>query len=65
MALPTNWLLLQHKHKKEVSNVPLLYHSTLLENFKHFRTNFCWRLNNSDTSLSERLDFVLGSTLPP
>jgi hypothetical protein len=36
----------------------LLYHCTLLKNFKHFRTNLGWRLNYSHTSLFEMLDFV-------
>jgi hypothetical protein len=38
--------------------------STLQENFKHFRTILGWRINYSHTSLFERLDFVLGHTLP-
>ena len=68
-ALPRNCSQLPHEHQKEVFQsqlyyfVPLFYHSTLLEDFKHGRTNLCWRLDDSDTSLSECLDFVLGSTL--
>lgn len=43
----------------------LLYHSTLLENFEHGWTDLSWWLDNSNPSLPECLDLVLGGTLPP